>query len=299
MGTKFNFMKIFRLFLFSGFLLSAIAGFSQASSSADSTGLPGDDFSLQGALALFKRSSSVEEFEKLLNTESSNVNNLDLNNDGQTDYIKVIDKFDNGVHAFILQVPVTESENQDIAVIELEKTGNESAHLQIIGDEDIYGEETIVEPDGDSEGTAMMMMPSIDSEYEHGPAAMLDQTNAIVVNVWAWPVVRVVYAPSYVGWISSWHWTRRPLWWRPWKPVSWGIWRPRRALYTPHYVVVKQRRVVRARQVYRRIRSTSVIVHTRYSASVGRYRATRTTTTIEGKNGRKVKVTKTKVRRRR
>ncbi|MCG2616933.1 hypothetical protein LZZ85_21730 [Terrimonas sp. NA20] len=291
-------MKVFRLFLSSGFLLSAIAGFSQASSLADSTGLPGDDFSLQGALALFKRSSSVEDFEKLLNTESSNVNNLDLNNDGQTDYVKVIDKFDNGVHAFILQVPVAENENQDIAVIELEKTGNESAHLQIIGDEDIYGEEVIIEPDGDSEGTAMMMHAT-DSGFEHGPAALLDPTNAVVVNVWTWPVVRFVYAPSYIGWLSPWHWTRRPVWWRPWRPVSWVVWRPRRVAHAPHYVVVRQRRVMRARQVYRPIRSTSAIVHTRYSASVGRYRATRTTTTIEGKNGRKVKVTKTKVRRRR
>jgi hypothetical protein len=285
-------MKIFRLILSSGLMLSALAAFSQT----DSTGLPGDDFSLQGALALFKKSTSVEEFEKLLNTESSNVNNLDLNNDGQTDYVKVIDKFDNGVHAFILQVPVAENENQDIAVIELEKTGNESAHLQIIGDEDIYGEEVIVEPDGDSEGTAMMM--STGARYDHGPAALLHQPAAIVVNVWAWPVVRFVYAPSYIVWASPWHWTRRPVWWRPWRPASWSVWRPRRAFYAPHYVVVKQRRIVRARQFYRPVRATSTIVHTRYSASVGRYRATRTTTTIHGKSGRKVKVTKTKVRRR-
>ncbi|MBO9660249.1 MAG: hypothetical protein J7527_15625 [Chitinophagaceae bacterium] len=287
-------MKTCRFILSSGLMLFAAAGFSQS----DSTGLPGDDFSLQGALALFKRSSSVEEFEKLLNTESSNVNNLDLNNDGQTDYVKVIDKFEGGVHAFILQVPVAENENQDIAVIELEKNGNESAHLQIIGDEDIYGEEVIVEPDGDDAGTAMMM-PSSGARYDHGPAAWLTRANTIVVNVWTWPVVRFVYSPSYVVWVSPWHWTRRPVWWRPWRPVSWNVWRPRRAVYARHYVVVKQRRVVGARQVYRPMRSTSAIVRTRYSASVGRYRATRTSTTIQGKNGRKVKVTKTKVRRRR
>ncbi|HQX44312.1 MAG TPA: hypothetical protein PK209_07155, partial [Saprospiraceae bacterium] len=38
------------------------------------TGLPGDHFSLQGALDLFKKSASPEEFEKLLNTESNQVN---------------------------------------------------------------------------------------------------------------------------------------------------------------------------------------------------------------------------------
>ena len=33
---------------------------------ADSTGLPGDNFSLEGAIELFKQAGSPEEFEKLL-----------------------------------------------------------------------------------------------------------------------------------------------------------------------------------------------------------------------------------------
>ncbi len=45
-----------------------------------------------------------------------------------------------------LQAIVSQNESQDIAVIELEKTGENNAVLQIVGDEDIYGEETIVEP---------------------------------------------------------------------------------------------------------------------------------------------------------
>ena len=89
----------------------------------DSTGLPGDNFSLQGALEMFKKASSPEEFEKLINTKDNNVNNLDLNEDGDIDYIRVVGKMEKDVHAFVLQVPVSETENQDIAVIELEKTG--------------------------------------------------------------------------------------------------------------------------------------------------------------------------------
>ena len=111
----------------------------------DSTGLPGDHFSLQGALDMFKNASSPEDFEKLINTSAKNVNNLDLNNDGEVDYIKVIDNPGNNGHAFILQVAVSETENQDIAVIELEKTGDTTAILQIIGDEDVFGEQVIVE----------------------------------------------------------------------------------------------------------------------------------------------------------
>lgn len=58
----------------------------------------------------------------MINSEDNHVNNLDLNADGDIDYIKVIDKSDGDVHAFVLQVIVSETENQDIAVIEMEKT---------------------------------------------------------------------------------------------------------------------------------------------------------------------------------
>ena len=135
--------RLFPLLLLAG-LVSVQA--KAQNNSSDSTGLPGDNFDLQGALQMFQKASSPEDFEKLLNTENNNVNNLDLNGDGEIDYVKVIDKSGKGIHAFVLQVPVSETENQDIAVIELEKTGDTTAVLQIIGDEDIYGEQVIVEP---------------------------------------------------------------------------------------------------------------------------------------------------------
>lgn len=55
-------------------------------------------------------------------------------------------KQDGDVHVFILQALVSETESQDIAVIELEKTGDNEANVQIIGDEEIFGEEMILEP---------------------------------------------------------------------------------------------------------------------------------------------------------
>src|SRR6185503_18278786 len=119
---------------------------AQNKSGVDSTGLPGDNFSLQGALAMFQKAASPEDFEKLLNSEDNHVNNLDLNNDGEIDYIRVIDNSEKSAHAFVLQVVISEKESQDIAVIEIEKTGDTTAILQIIGDEDMYGEQVIVEP---------------------------------------------------------------------------------------------------------------------------------------------------------
>ena len=69
------------------------------------------------------------------------MNNLDLNGDGYIDYIRVHDRYEGNVHAFIIQAVVSERETQDVAVIELEKLSNGKAVLQIIGDEDVYGVE--------------------------------------------------------------------------------------------------------------------------------------------------------------
>jgi hypothetical protein len=248
----------------------------------DSTGMPGDNFSLQGALEMFKQSSSVEEFEKLINTESKNVNNLDLNGDGDIDYVKVIDKADKDVHAFVLQVAVSETENQDIAVIELEKTGDTTAMLQIIGDEEIYGEQVIVEAsdEGDEAETD-------NDGKDNGPSFNYNYTEAsrIVVNVFFWPSVRFVYRPAYVPWVSPWRWRNYPGWWRPWRPVTWHVFHPRRLVYHRHCAVVRTHRVVVAHRVYTPFRTGSVIVRNRTTVARNNYRVTRTRTRVTGPRG--------------
>jgi hypothetical protein len=260
----------------------------------DTTGLPGDNFSLQGALDLFKKAGSPEEFEKLLNSEDSKVNNLDLNEDGNTDYIKVVGKRENDVQIFVLQALVSETESQDIAVIELEKTGSDNAVIDIVGDEDIFGEETIVEPDENQEnaynGGFSMLAKGPNTEYS---------ANGIVVNVWAWPCVRFVYAPAYVIWVSPFSWRAHPVWYRPWRPMAYAVYRPLRFRYRPHYAVVTTRRVVVAPRIYKPMRVTSVTVRTRHHVAVNNYRVTRKTTTVQGPRGRKYTRTTTTVRRRR
>lgn len=293
--------------------LGSLIKVSAQDAATDSTGLPGDNFSLQGTLQMFQRANSPEEFEKLINTQDNSVNNLDLNGDGETDYVRVIDKTDKDVHALVLQVPVSETESQDIAVIEMEKTGDTTAVLQIIGDEDIYGEETIVEPDGGEEDNSY-----IDNKYDRslsGPNAdfYISAPNRIVVNVWLWPSVRYIYAPAYRPWISPWRWRHYPVWWKPWRPLAWHTWHPRHRIYHRPFIVARTHRVMRAHAVYRPARVTSVTVRTRNSSAVGNYRvsrsrttitgprgnsATRKTTTIQGPRG-KVKASKTTIRKRR
>ena len=268
-------MKMNRYLLPVLVLLTAFSITGASAQNADipaSTGLPGDNFSLQGAVEMFKKAHSIEEFEQLINTASNNINNLDLNGDGETDYVKVIDRVDGNVHAFVLQAVVSAGESQDIAVIELEKTGNENAILQIIGDEDIYGTETIVEPREDDEAVSFV------NPAGHGPfAENINTGNRVFVNVWFWPSVRFVFAPAYVVWVSPWRWHATPAWWSPWHPVAYSVFYPRRAFYHPHYVVVHTNRIARARTMYRPARVTSVTVRTRYQAPVTRYRTNRTT----------------------
>lgn len=298
-------------FALAGMLLLALPVTAQEND-ADSTGLPGDHFSLQGALELFKKANSIEEFEKLLNTESNHVNNLDLNGDNEIDYINVISKKENDDHVFILQVAVSEKENQDIAVIELERSGNENASIQIVGDEEIFGEETIVEP-GDEDGAAYN--DGIDNIDSKGPNAnySLDINTGAIINVWFWPAVRFVYAPGYRVWVSPWRYHYYPAWWRPWRPLGWHVWHPYRGYNHHHYVFVSTHRMIRAHRIYTPIRSTSVIVHTRHAVARNNYTVTRsrtkvtgprgnsaikTTTTVRGRNGH-VKGSKTTVKKRR
>lgn len=272
------------------FILCVLFGFGISTMNAqdaeeDSTGLPGDNFSLQGALEMFKKANSPEEFEKLINTQENNVNNLDLNEDGDIDYVRVIDKMEKDVHAFVLQVAVSETENQDIAVIELEKTGDESAMLQIVGDEDIYGEQTIVEP-SEGEESDSDENKGADSEY------ILSKSKAVVVNVWLWPSVRFVYRPGYVVWVSPWRWKVYPGWWRPWRPLAWHVFHPLRWRYHHHYAIVHTHRVVHAHRIYTPVRTTSVTVRTRHSASVTHFRTHKTTTIKTNKGTVKVKTNK-------
>jgi hypothetical protein len=204
-------------------------------------------------------------------------------------------------HVYALQVPVTEKESQDIAAIELEKTDDENAVLQIIGDGDIFGEMTIVEPDGGGKDDDEEEVESGDSHK--GPdawvaPAMMLAPPRIVVNVWPWPIVRFVYAPGYRVWVSPWRWMVYPAWWRPWHPLTWRIFHPFR---NPHrgYAVVRTHRVMMAHRIYAPTRMSSMTVRTRHGAHVDRYRVTRKTTVHTRGGTARVKTTRTRVHKRR
>ncbi|MDO8368201.1 MAG: hypothetical protein Q7T20_15475 [Saprospiraceae bacterium] len=275
-------------------LLFSAPLFAQSDMESDSTGLPGDNFSLEAAIALFKKSSSPEDFEKRLNSENNDVNNLDLNQDGEIDYIRVVDNTEGDVHALVLQVAVSEKESQDVAVIEIEKQGTENAILQIVGDEALYGEQTIAEPFEEEKAT---------NGKNKGPAAQRALVRT-VVNVWMWPSVRFMYAPGYRVWVSPYRWRVYPAWWRPWRPHPWRAFHVRAVPYRAHCHVIHTHRVHRAHAVYAPRRTHSKVVHSRTTTVVaarGKNGAVvgKKTTTATQRNGRvnKSKTTTTTVKK--
>lgn len=279
-------MKTQKLIAAACFMVGSILSVS-AQSGVDSTGLPGDHFSLQAALHVFQESSSPEAFEAAINDENNHVNNLDLNDDGEIDYIRVEDKSKDDLHVLILQAVVGEKNFQDIATIEIEKTGKEEAILQIIGDEDIYGEEVIIEA----------IESNDDMEKGKGPSINADDQVIVIVNVWSWPMVKFMYAPAYRPWISPYRWRFYPVGWRPWRPIRWSVFHPFHVRYHSRYILAPKHRTIRARAVYRPHRTTSVTVKTRHSAAIGNYRVTKEKKTITGPRGNTVTKKTTTVKR--
>lgn len=237
---------------------------------ADSTGLPGDHFSLQGALGMFKESSSLEDFEKRLNSKDNAVNNLDLNGDGKVDYVRVVADKKENAHILMLQVPVSKTELQDVAVIEIEKSGEKEAYLQILGDEALYGETIMVEPKEDGE-------PSDPGVMKKGPAGSTYAVPRVFFNVWFWPCVTYIYEPVYVVYISPWYWGFYPPWWDPWFPFTWRYFYIHNYHWHHHYHYAPYHRTVYAHQVYAPRRSASQQVSVRYNKAVRDYKAQQAT----------------------
>lgn len=210
----------------------------------DRTGYDGDFFSLEGALDLFKQSTTLGDFERKLNTEKYWVNNLDLNYDGRIDYVRVEHRRQGNIHAIILQALVDRYDIQDVAVIELEVIGRGEAVLQIIGDEDLYGEEVIVEP---IEGYA-------DSRRGSNP------DYGDYVNVYYWPPVQYILGRQYRVYASPYHWQYYPTWWSPWVHISWNVFRPRVVVYVKPYRIARRHRVIRVHHFYRPYRTYCNVV---------------------------------------
>lgn len=177
-------------------------------------GLPGDNLNLYATMKLFQESETLEGFERNLNDENSRINNLDLNGDNQVDYIMVQDYVDGDVHTIVLRAALSEDETQDVAVFTVQRFSNGSVEIQLIGDEELYGKNYIVEPIYSETPN-----PGYTGKNHSGRNVTVVRTTTYEVA--AWPVIRYIYLPEYVVWHSNWYWGYYPAYWTPWRPFYW------------------------------------------------------------------------------
>lgn len=140
---------------------------------------------------LFGEAKDLEDFEARLNNPDSAFVNLDLNGDGDVDYIRVIETTNGNKHLIVLQAVLAKDIYQDVASIYVEKDEANNVSVQVIGEEYIYGENYVIEP-----------------VYIYRP----------VIYDWFW-------GAAWVCWNSPWYWGYYPYWWHPWSCVHyWTYW---------------------------------------------------------------------------
>ena len=194
-SKRFKMKKIIFILLM---MIIPLIGFNQNLS------MPGDNFNLFAVLKAFQESPTLEVFEEKINSFDSKINNLDLDFNNQIDYISVIEYIDiQGAHLITLQIDVSEKEKQDVAVITVQKINNE-IKTQIIGDEELYGKDYIVEPGvKNTKNTGYIGNEVIYDTYD---------------NINNWPIIIYMYNTNYNYWVSSYHWGYYPQHFRPWNP---------------------------------------------------------------------------------
>src|SRR6186713_3297914 len=180
-------------------------------------GLPGDNLDLYAVLTLFQKSKTIEAFEKSLNDEKTGINNLDLNLDKKVDFIKVTTKKDGDAFTFILQVDVTKTETQDVAVILVNKE-NGKISIQAVGDPELYGKDYVIEPKGQSSVTANPGYTGADPVVVNVPA-----TTTVVVE--SAPIVQYVYSPAYVPYYPPYYYGYYPPWFGFGMCIAVGVYR--------------------------------------------------------------------------
>src|SRR5215204_6962385 len=202
-------MKKFLLpYLAAAMTLLSLPAFSQAKEDTTALlGLAGDNLDLYAVLDLFQKSKTIEEFEKSLNDEKTKINNLDLDLNKKIDFIKVATKKKDDSYTFILRVDITKTESQDVAVILLDKDKDKKISLQIVGDEELYGKDYVIEPKGNSAVT-----PNPGYKGEDPVTVTVPASTTTVQVVQSAPIVQYVYSPAYVPYAPPYYYGVYPPW---------------------------------------------------------------------------------------
>ena len=209
-----------------------------------------DGLDLQAVAELFKDAKDLEEFEKSLNDPELGVNNLDLDDNGDVDFIRVMEEASDDARVIVLQVPLGENEFQDVATIEVEKKGEEDYDMQIRGNEVIYGPDYYITP--------------------------------VEVHFHPWPIFGWMFRPAYHPFRSAFYFGFYPGWWHPWRAVHVNVYRTRTVRFTTRttFHVTHVTRVTRVTRVNYHASSSTLV---KKQTHVSRGGHERTTTVKAGK----------------
>ncbi len=183
-----------------------------------------DNLDLRAIASLFGDAKNLEDFERQLNDPKIQISNLDLNDDNQVDYLRVIESVEGNTHLIIVQSVLGRDTYQDVATIEVEKDRNNQVQVQVVGDVYMYGQNYIYEP-------VYVATPIIYSSF---------------------------WVPTYRPYCSVWYWDYYPTFYYAWNPCPVFRYRNNVSLYinlNHHYNYVNVRHCHRAYALYEGRRS--------------------------------------------
>ena len=138
--------KILLLALISTVFATQIQGQNRTTINAKNSEIS-DNLDLRVVASIFGDSNNLQDFERRLNDPELQISNLDLNNDNQVDYLRVIESVENRTHVIIIQSVLDRDLYQDVATIEVEKDRYNEVHIQVVGNSYMYGQNYIYEPE--------------------------------------------------------------------------------------------------------------------------------------------------------
>lgn len=145
-----------------------------------------DNLDLDAVASIFGDSENLEDFERRLNDPDNRISNLDLNEDGYIDYLRVLENSSDRNSLVVVQAVLDKDVYQDVATIEIERVQNGNPRVQIVGDSYIYGSNYIIEP-------VYVRTPVIFSFF---------------------------WSPRYITYHSPYYWDYYPSWYSYYRPYS-------------------------------------------------------------------------------
>lgn len=105
-----------------------------------------DNLDLEAVASVFGDAKDLADFENKLNDPATKISNLDLNEDNQVDYLRVVETAENNTHVIAIQAVIGDDLYQDVATLEVEKDVHGVSQVQVVGDVYLYGSNYIIEP---------------------------------------------------------------------------------------------------------------------------------------------------------